>query len=331
MAIGIGRRDFIAGLGGSSLAWPLSAHAQQPTMRIIGFMSGQSESVAIANIAAFREGLNETGYFEGRNVTIEYRWSDGEYDRLPGMANELVRRNVAVLVAASGMVVALAAKAATSAIPIVFVSGGDPVKDHLVASLKDPGGNVTGVSFLTNQLGAKRLGLLHELVPAGSIIAALMNPNNADAEHELQDVRKAAETFKLQIIALKANSESEIDAAFTTVIERGAQALVVCADALFGNHRQRLVALAERYAVPTIYPIREFAEAGGLMSYGTSFSDAHRLAGVYVGNILKGEKPADLPVVQSTKFEFVINLKTAKALDLTVPSGLLAIADGVIE
>jgi putative ABC transport system substrate-binding protein len=324
------RRDFLGVLGGA-VAWPLAARAQQPAMPVIGFLSGQSANIAAANIAAFRRGLNEAGFAEGRSVAVEYRWTNGQYDRLPVLVDELIRRQATVIVAASGAVVALAAKAATTTIPIVFVIGADPVKHGLVASLNHPGSNITGVSFLVNELGAKRLGLLSELVPAPAAIAILMNPNNADADTEVKDVQEAAAVTGRRILVLKAINTGEIEPAFGMLAQRGAGGLLVGADAFFGSQRHQIIALAARHAIPAIYTIREYAEAGGLMSYGTSFTDGHRLAGVYAGRILKGEKPADLPVMQSTKFELVINLKTAKALGLEIPPTLLALADEVIE
>ncbi len=326
------RRDLIIALGGA-LAWPLAARAQQKAMPVVGFLStGNASPGPVAPlVAAFRQGLSETGYVEGQNVAIEYRWAEGHYDRLPALAADLVGRKVDVIVSTGGTPTALAAKNATSTIPIVFRAGGDPVGDGLVASLARPGGNLTGVSMLIDELTPKRLELLSELVPQAKVIALLVNPKNPATENVMRDVQEAARVKGLQLPILKANSESEIDAAFATLVQLQAGALVVAADPFLSSRREQLVALATRYAVPAIYAWREFPEAGGLISYGSSLTTAFRQLGNYAGKILKGAKPADLPVQQSTRFELVINLKTAKARGLTIPQSLLLRADEVIQ
>jgi putative ABC transport system substrate-binding protein len=323
------RREFMTLLGGAAAAWPLAARAQQPVRPVIGYLSARSPDDTAHLVAAFRRGLGEQGFVEGQNVTIEYRWALGQYDRLPAMATELVRLPVTVLAATGGEPAALAAKVATSTIPIVFTVGGDPVKLGLVASYNQPGGNATGVSLLTSPLEAKRLGLLRELVPQATTIGFLLNPN-LDRD-QLSGVQEAARTINLQIHVLRASTDREIDLAFETVAPQRIQALAVAGDPFFDTRREKLVALAARHAVPTMYHFREFAVAGGLVSYGIDPIDPYRLVGVYTGRVLKGVKPAELPVQQSTKFEFVINLKTAKALGLDVPPGLSARADEVIE
>jgi putative tryptophan/tyrosine transport system substrate-binding protein len=329
------RREFITLLGGavvaSSVSWPRAGHAQQPAMPTIGFLGSTSAGSLAFEVAAVREGLRETGYVEGQNVAIEFRWAEGESDRLPAQAADLVRRRVAVIVAIGGDVTALAAKAATATTPIVFQNGSDPIKSGLVASINRPGGNITGVSLFAGTVDAKRLQLLHELVPQVTVVAVLINSLVAETEARSRDLEEAARTLGLQLIFLNVSSERDFDPAFAAIAERKAGALFVSGSPFFLSHRDQLVALAARQTVPAVYAWRQLAAAGGLMSYGTSLPAAARQVGIYTGRILKGEKPADLPVLQPTKFELVINLKTAKALGLDVPPTLLALTDEVIE
>jgi ABC-type uncharacterized transport system substrate-binding protein len=326
----IGRRQFISALGTAAVAWPLAAHAQQ-RIPVIGWLSGNSSEAVQPTLAAFRKALGDAGYVEGRNVRIEYRWADGKYDRLPGMAAALVARHVALIASGGGEPAAFAAKAATSTIPIVMVIGGDPVKEGLVATLSRPGGNITGATFFSFEVESKRLGLLHEAVPAAKTIAVLLNPGNPNVELQLRDVRETAPRLGIELVVLNASAESEFDGVFATMAQRQAGAMVVTADPFFNSRRARLMALAAQYRLPAIYEWRWFALEGGLMSYGTVLTDAYSQAGNYAGRILNGEKPGDLPVVQPTNFQFVINLKTAKALGLEISPTLSARADEVIE
>jgi putative ABC transport system substrate-binding protein len=324
------RRTFIILLGGAAAAWPLAARAQQAAMPVIGFLSASSPANRAHLITAFRRGVRESGYVEGQNVAIEYRWAQDQYDRLPELVADLLRRQIAVI-AATDSLSAVAAKAGTTTIPIVFAIGIDPVKDGLVASLNRPGGNVTGVNILSNELGAKQLGLLHELLPGPVRIGVLVDPNWPITARFVSDVQVTASAINKQIEVLHASSGRDIDTVFAGFARKPVDALLVGGTPLANNRRVHLVTLAAYHRVPALYPLREFPEAGGLMSYGTSITDAHRQAGVYAGRILKGEKPADLPVMQSSRFEFIINLNTAKVFGLSFPPGLLAIADEVIE
>jgi putative ABC transport system substrate-binding protein len=323
------RREFITLLGGAA-AWPLAARAQQSAMPVIGFINAAPAQSYGPQLAAFFKGLDEKGYVDGRNVTIEYRWAEGHADRLPPMAADLVRRQVTVI-AATTTPAALAAKAATTTIPIVFTTVGDPVQLHLVTSLNRPGGNVTGVTQLNVEIAPKRLELLHELVPTASVVALLVNSTNPNTETNTKELQAAARTLGLELHVLNASTERDFNAVFAKLIQLRAGGLVIGADALFSSRSEQLAALALRHAVPTIYQTRDFAVAGGLLSYGTDFRETYRLAGNYIGRVLKGEKPADLPVQQDNKVEFYINLKTAKALGLTVPAAMQARADEMIE
>ena len=325
------RRDFVKAIGGAAAAWPFAARAQQPVMPGIGFLGSGSSATWASFVTKFRQGLNETGFVEGRNVTIEFRWAEGQYDRLPALAADLVNREVSVIFASGGSAPAQSAKAATAKIPIIFESGGDPVRAGLVASLNRPGGNVTGVSWIASALQAKRLEILHQLVPKALVIGALVNSDYPDANLQQKELQEAASAMKQQIRIETANTEPGIDVAFATLVRQGADAFLIANDPFFAGKHDKFVALSVRYAVPTIYAERTYVAAGGLMSYGTNLADMFRPAGVYVGRVLKGEKPADLPVIQPTKFELVINLKTAKSLGLEIPPTLLALADDVIE
>ena len=329
MAISIGRRQFISALGGVA-AWPLSARAQQPAMPVIGFLNSSSLDSFAPMVSAFREGLKETGYVEGHNVAIEFRWANGQYDRLASLADDLVHRQVSVI-AATSTPANIVAKAATNTIPIVFTAGSDPVQLGLVASLNRPGGNATGVTQLTGEVAPKRVELAHQLVPTATLIGLLVNPGNPSAETLTQASQLAAETLGLQLVVLHASTEAELDTAFSTFVQKRAGALVIVTDAFFNGHAELLAALAIRNLLPAIYEYHPFVAAGGLVSYGGSIANSYRLAGVYVGRILKGEKPADLPVQQSAKVELIINLKSAKTLGLTIPISLLGRADEVIE
>jgi putative ABC transport system substrate-binding protein len=325
------RRDFIALLGGAAAAWPLAARAQQPAVPVIGILHFGSPEANVNVMAAFRQGLGEAGYVDGRNVAIEYRWAYNDVDRLPQLAADLVRHRVALIVTPANMVVAFAAKAATTTIPIVFNTGTDPVKAGLVASLNRPGGNITGVSFMNVQLGAKRLGMLRELLPKAMRFAILVNRSNPDTDSVVADLRSAAASIGCEIEVLDADTYSDIVPAVASLVQRRADAFLINPGQVFYDRRTQLLTLAARYRLPAIYPAREWADAGGLMSYGSSFAEQHRQAGIYAGRVLKGEKPADLPILRATKFELVINLQTAKALDIDIPPTLLARADEVIE
>jgi putative ABC transport system substrate-binding protein len=325
----VNRRAFIALLGGVA-AWPLAARAQQPAMPVIGFLRSTSIDRSAHLVTAFREGLKEAGYFEGQNVAIEYRSAEGQYDRVPALAADLVRRQVTVIVATGGSAPAVAAKALTSTIPIVFI-GEDPVSAGLVASFNQPGSNATGVSTLTTDIGSKRLGLLHELAPNATMIVLLNNPRNPDGERSSQDVQAAARSLGKNIRILNAINESEIDAAFVAMARERPDALLLGTDPFLNSRRDQIVTLANHYKLPALYEWRECAEAGGLASYGPSHTEPYRLIGIYTGRILKGGKPADLPIIQSTKFELVINLRTAKRIGVEIPAMLLARADEVIE
>jgi putative tryptophan/tyrosine transport system substrate-binding protein len=324
------RRTFITLLGGAAAGWPLAARAQQPAMPVVGFLNSGTPAGFAHLTAAFRQGLSEAGYVEGRNVAIENRWAEGQYDRLPVLASDLVGRKVSVL-AATTTPAALAAKRATSTIPIVFTSGADPIAIGLVDSLSRPSGNVTGVNAYLSDLGAKRLELLRELVPSAAVIGVLVNPNFPDAETQSKDLKEAARKLGQQVQIVNANSESDFDRAFSSFVQLQARALLVTVDPFFDSRREQLIALAARHKIPAMYFGREFVLAGGLMSYASDLADTYRQAGIYVGRILKGAKPADLPVVRPTKFELVINLKTAKPLGLTVPLIMQMTADEVIE
>jgi putative ABC transport system substrate-binding protein len=322
------RRDFIALIGGAA-AWPLAARAQQAAMPVVGFVRSESLADATNLVTAFRQGLKEAGFVEGQNVTVEYRSGEGQRERLQSVVAELIRRPVTAI--AGNSVAMLAAKAATATIPVVFASGGDPVQQGLVASLNRPGGNVTGIVFLSGTLGTKRLELLRQIAPKATVIGMLANPNTTETETERTDVQAAAQAIGMQLIVADVSSDRDIEPALAALVQRGIGALLVGAGGFMTSHRERIVALATRHALPAMYGLREFVAAGGLMSYGTSITDAFRQVGVYTGRILKGEKPADLPVMQSTKFDLVINLKTAKTIGLTIPPTLLALADEVIE
>jgi ABC-type uncharacterized transport system substrate-binding protein len=325
------RRDFITLLGGAAASWPLAARAQQPSMPVVGFVHTLSPENVPHFVAAFQQGLKEVGYVEGQNLAVEYRWAQGQYDRLSGLVDDLVRRQVAVIAATGGDPSPQIAKAATQTIPIVFTANSDPVREGLVANLNRPGGNVTGITIFGPAAVTKRVQLMHELMPKAATIAYLMNPNNPNGEMEMKAAQTAARSLGQQMSVLSASNEREIDTAFAVMAQQTANALVVASDTFFVWRRDQLVGLAARHALPAIYYLREFAQAGGLMTYGNSLTDAYRRVGVYVGRILKGEKPSDLPVQQSTKFELIVNLQTAKALGLAIPDKLLALADEVIE
>jgi putative ABC transport system substrate-binding protein len=324
------RRDFIGLLAGAT-AWPALVHAQQSPAPVIGYMSGRSLEDSTHVTAAFLQGLAEMGFTDGQNIAIEYRWAGGQYERLPALAAELVERRVAVIAAVGGDASARAAKQATGTIPIVFGLGNDPVKNGLVESLNRPGGNATGFTLLTTEMEPKRLGLLHELRPHTPLVGVLLNPTFAPAVAQQQDLERAASTIGQQLFAARASNDAELDAAFAALVEQRIAALLVAADPFFDTRRGRIIAFAAQNRIPAIYQFRDYALAGGLISYGPSIGDSYHQAGVYVGRILKGAKPADLPVLLPTKFDFVINLKTAKALDIAIPASLLSLADEVIE
>jgi putative ABC transport system substrate-binding protein len=325
------RRDVLTTIGTAAAFWPLAVRAQQPAMPMIGFLSPGSPEAHAKFVAGFRKGLGEAGYVDGRNVAIEYRWAYGESGRLLGLAADLVSRKVTVIAAPGGVAAALAAKAATATVPIVFVTGSDPVADGLVVSLNRPSGNVTGITSMNTGLAVKQLGLLQQLLHRDARFVVLVNPKNPQTQSVIADVQAAASAMGAQVEILTASTKPEITPAFSDLVQKRADALLISADPLFASRPVQLAILAARHAMPTIYALREFAEAGGLMSYGSNFTDLFHQAGTYTGRVLKGEKPADLPILQATKFEFVVNLQTAEALGLTVPPTLLALADEVIE
>jgi putative ABC transport system substrate-binding protein len=325
------RREFICLISGGAAAWPLAARAQQSAMPVIGFLSGGEERAFAPNVAGFIRGLKDIGFVEGQNVAIEYRWAEGDYERLPTMANELAHRPIVVLVASGGTAVARAAKAATGTIPIVFATADDPVANGLVASLNRPGENITGVALLSNELAAKRLGLVRELIPQAKSVALLVNTENPESRTIVRVTEAPANSTGTKLIVVNASTQGDLGPALKTALQEHARALIVGADPLFYIHRDQLIALTARDSIPAIYFLREFVAAGGLVSYGTNFADSYRQLGAYVGRILKGEQARDLPVLQPTKFELVINMKTAKALGIVIPAGVLAIADEVIE
>ena len=325
------RRSFIKVIAGSAVAWPFAVRAQQPVVPVVGFMHILSPENVPQFVPAFRQGLKEQGFVEGENLSVEYRWADGQYDRLPGLAADLVRRQVAVLAATGGQPSPQVAKAATQTIPIVFTTNGDPVREGLVASLNRPGGNVTGVTLFGPAAVTKRMQLLHELVPNAVTVAYLMNPNNPNADFELSAAQEAAHSLAIDLLVLRASNENELKTAFASMSQQHVSALIGASDTFLFFRRDQIASLAAHYRIPAIYYLREFAQAGGLMTYGNNLADLYRLVGGYVGRILKGEKPADLPVLQATKFEFVINFKTAKALGLSVPNSMQLLADEVIE
>jgi len=325
------RREFMTLLGGAAATWPLTARAQQPAMPVIGFLSSRSPAESASDVAGFRQGLAQTGYVENQNLAIEYRWAENRYERLPALAADLVGRQVAVIAALGGPVTALAVKAATKTVPFVFITGVDPVKLGLVASFARPGGNATGLNIFITAIEAKRLGLLRELVPTAARIAVIVNPNSPEVDSQLNDVQTGADAVGWELQILRVGSEAEFDSAFATLARSAVEALLVAADPFFNSQRERIVALAARHKIPAIYEARGYAVAGGLMSYGPNLPDAYRQVGLYTGQILKGAKPANLPVIQPTALELVINLKTAKAVGIEVPPTLLARADEVIE
>jgi putative tryptophan/tyrosine transport system substrate-binding protein len=325
------RRDFIGLVGGAAAMWSLSARAQQQSLPVIGFLGSSSPAAQLRFVGALQQGLKETGYIEGQNIAIDFSWPEGDYTRLPALAADLVSRRVAVIVAA-GPPAARAAKAATSTIPIVFTSGDDPVRMGLVRSLNSPGGNITGTYLVFSELSAKKLGLLHDLLPQVTLVGALINPSSPTAERQTKDLQAAAHTLGLQVQIVNATSvPEEIDTAFTALDQKRVGAVLVGSDPSYGARTEQIIGLARRYAMPAIYEFREFVDAGGLMSYGTNIKDAYRLAGIYVGRVLKGEKPGDLPVVQETKYELVINMKAAKSLGINISGNVLSLADEVIE
>jgi ABC-type uncharacterized transport system substrate-binding protein len=325
------RREFITLVGGAAAGWPMVVRAQQSALPVIGFLHSATASAYTRMTAAFRKSLNDAGYVDGQNVAIEYRWADGQFDRLPDLVADLVRRQVSVIFAGGGLDPSLAAKAATSKIPIVFANGTDPVEGGLVSSLDHPGANVTGITFLLNTLGPKELEVLHELIPKAAQVAAFINPKSSTAASQIKDLQDTARAFGQQFSILHANTPSDIETVFSSLAQRQLGGLVIGADAFFFSRRDQFVSLATLYSIPTVYPWREAVVTGGLASYGSSVTDAYRLAGIYIGRILKGDKPAYLPVQQSTKTELVINLKTAKALGINIPNTLVGRADELIE